>query len=86
MKQLFRTIKIIIDYEPLYFVFALPQLLVSSALPLLYVYFPKLFIEQLTNRDDYIEIVKCILLYCGILLFLNLINLILSNKTSFRAL
>ena len=85
MIQVFKTIKIIkiiFDYEPLYFVFSLPQLLVSSVLPLLYVYFPKLFIEKLTNKDDYIEVIKCILLYCGILLFLNLINLILSNKTS----
>lgn len=86
MKQIRRTIKIIkiiFEYEPLYFAFSVPQLLVSSVLPLLYVYFPKLFIEQLTNKSDYIDIAKCILLYCSILLFLNAVNLILSNKTSF---
>lgn len=83
MKQICRTIKslkIIFGYEPLYFVFSLPQILISALLPLLYVYFPKLFIELLMNKNDYGDVVRYILLYCGTLLLLNLINSYFTNK------
>ena len=79
-----KIFKIISKYEPLYFVLTLPQILLSSILPLLYVYFPKLFIEQLTNGNDYSEIVKTVLLYIGILLVINIMNLFLSNKGDFH--
>lgn len=85
MKRIHKAMKItkiILETEPLYFVFSLPKIIVTSVLPLLYVYFPKLFISRLINNSNYRETVKCILLYCAILLFLNAVNSFLSSKAS----
>jgi ABC-type siderophore export system fused ATPase/permease subunit len=78
-------IKIIAKYEPSYLLFALPQIIINSILPLLYVYAPKLIIEKLTNGNVYSEVVRVILIYCGILLILNLTNQILSAKSGLAA-
>ena len=75
--------RIIGKYEPLYLVFVVPSILISSLLTILYVYFPKLFIEQLTNGNTYREIAKLILIYIGILLILNGFKAFLSNKITF---
>ena len=75
--------RIIGKYEPLYLVFVVPSILISSLLTILDVYFPKLFIEQLTNGNTYGDIAKLIFIYIGILLILNGIKAFLSNKITF---
>lgn len=83
--SLVRLFKIIYKYEPLYLVFTIPQTLLSSISPIIYVYFPKLFIEQLTSDNNYSKIVKIILVYIVILVVLNILNIFLSNKSTFYA-
>lgn len=78
-----KLFKMIGRYEPLYMVLMLPKILLSAVLPILYVYFPKLFIEKLTNGEDYRTIIQTVLLYVSILLVVNMTNSVLSNKTSF---
>jgi len=79
-------IKIIAKYEPLYLLFALPQMILNAILPLLYVYFPRLIIEQLTiNENTYASVIKIISIYACILLFINLVNVFLKNKSGMRA-
>lgn len=75
-------IKLIRSYEPQYLFFALIQIIVNSALPILYVYFPKLFIEKLTDGCRFSETAKLICLYAAVLLILNLVNSFLKNKIS----
>lgn len=71
--------------EPAYLLFALPQVLINSGVPLLYVYFPKLFIEQLTLARPFESVAKSIGIYIGILLISNIVNSFLLNKSSFYA-
>lgn len=71
--------------EPAYLIFALPQVIVNSGLPLLHVYFPKLFIEQLTLARPFESVAKSIGIYIGILLITNTVNSFFSNKSSFYA-
>lgn len=82
---LIEIVKIIGKYEPLYFVFALPQVILSAALPLLYVYAPKLIIEKLADGSPYVDIVKVIAIYAGILLVINIIKTYLGNESSLCA-
>lgn len=77
-----KIFKIISRYEPIYIILTIPQIIISSILPLAYVYFPKLFIEQLTSGDGYNIILKSILLYIVLLLGLNGINAFISNRIS----
>lgn len=81
----FGIIRIIAKYEPSYLFWSLPQIILNAALPLLYVYAPKLIIEKLTDGSPYTDIVRVILLYCSALLILNLVNKILSGKSGFAA-
>ena len=78
-------IKIISKHEPLYLLYALPQIVLNAALPLLYVYFPKLIIEQLTSDNPYSSVIKTITIYGCILLFINAANVFLKNKSDMRA-
>ena len=78
-------IKIIAEHEPVYLLLALPQILQNAALPLLYVYFPRLIIEQLTSNNTYRDVVKTISIYVFILLVINVINVFLKNKSGMRA-
>jgi len=78
-------IKIIARHEPLYLVYALPQIAINAALPLLYVYFPRVIIEQLTNGNPYSDVVRVIVTYGCILLSIHLTNAFLKNKSDMRA-
>lgn len=78
-------IRIIAKHEPLYLICALPQIVLNAALPLLYVYFPKLIIEELTGGSPYGDVIRTIAIYGGILLFINLANAYLKNKSGMRA-
>lgn len=77
-----RTVKIISQYEPLYFILTIPKIIISAVLPLINVYFPKIFIEQLTSNDNYITILKKIISYILILLCLNGAHTVITNKIS----
>lgn len=81
----FKIIKVFAHYEPLYLVFSFPQIVLTAMLPLLYVYFPKLFIEQMTSGKAYIDIAKKILSYAIILLVINLAKSIMENQSGFYA-
>ena len=88
MNKLFaplEIIKIIAKHEPLYLLYALPQMILNAALPLLYVYFPMLIIERLTSDYSYGDIIKTIAIFCGVLLFINAANVFLRNKSGMRA-
>ncbi len=78
-------IKIIAKHEPYYLFYALPQIVLNAVLPLLYVYFPKLIIEQLTGGNSYSNIIKTITTYVCILLFINTANIYLQNKSGMCA-
>lgn len=80
----FEIIKIIYKFEPLYLVFAFPQIIIKAILPLLYIYFPKLIIEQLTDpQSQYQDILITIFTFGGILLLLNIANSFLKNKSDY---
>ncbi len=81
IKVPFDIIKIIIKFEPKYLLFALPQIIFNAVLPVLYIYFPKLIIELLTSSASYVDILYAIAIYVVIILFINLINTYLSNKS-----
>ena len=76
----FELVKIIARFEPLYLLYALPQIILTAALPILYVYFPKLIIQELTSHNSYSYIIKVITLYACILLSINIANVFLNNK------
>jgi len=76
--------KIIAKHEPLYMVYVLPQIIFNAALPLLYVYFPRLIIEQLTS-ENYNDVIRVITLYVCILLFINISNVFMKNKSEMHA-
>lgn len=78
-------IKIIAKHEPLYLICALPQIALNAVLPLLYVYFPKLIIEELTSGNPYSDTAKTIAIYGVILLLINITNIFLQNKSGMRA-
>ncbi|MCL1793949.1 MAG: ABC transporter ATP-binding protein/permease [Oscillospiraceae bacterium] len=78
-------IKIIAKHEPLYLFYALPQIVLNAFLPLLYVYFPKLIIEHLTSKNPYSDVIKTITIYGCILLFINITNVFLKNKSGMRS-
>ena len=78
-------IKIIAKHEPLYLIYALPQIILNAVLPILYVYFPKLIIEELTSGNPYGGVARTIMIYGCILLFINITNAYLKNKSDMRA-
>lgn len=84
-------VRIIAKYEPVYLVWSFPQILLNAALPLLYVYAPKLIIEKLTDISQctdgspYTDVLRVILTYCGVLLAVNIVNQYLSGKSGFAA-
>ena len=80
-----KIVKIIAKYEPSYLFWSLPQIIINSIIPLLYVYAPKLVIEKLTDGSAYSEIARVIIIYCGILLLLNILNKVMSNKSGLAA-
>lgn len=78
-----RIIKIIWKYEPFYILLSFINMLFIAVLPLISVYFPKIILQQITDGYKYSEIIITVLVYCGIILFINLISNIISNKCNF---
>lgn len=85
LKSPIEIVKIITKYEPRYFAFSIPQIMINVVLTLLAVYFPKLIIEQLTNRLPYSSIANTVLLYIMLLLALTVIDRVLANKRALYA-
>lgn len=83
--QSFQAIKIIFDYEPRYFFYVIPEILLSGMLPLLLVYFPKLIIDAIINQPTYIDVIKVILIYGSLLFIMNGLKITLSNRSSLYA-
>ena len=81
----YKIINIIFTNEPIYLLFSLLQVIINSSLPLLYIYFPKLFIEQLTSAQPFEAIAKSIVVYTSVLLSANVADAVFSNKSSFYA-
>lgn len=77
---IFKTIG---KYEPLYMICSFPQAILTAVQALLTAYFPKRFIEQLTERESHGDIAKTILLYALLLLLVSMANLLLKNKCEF---
>ena len=88
-QRLLRTpleiVKIIAEYEPTYFAFSVPQIIVSAFLTLAAVYFPKLIIERLMGGQSYSASLSVILGYATVLLLLKVGEVVLRNKSSLRA-
>ena len=78
-----RIFVLIGHYEPLFFLCIIPQIILSSITPILSVYFPKRFIEQLTGGKTYGEIVQSILLFFGMILLAETLRSFLSNKKAY---
>lgn len=78
-------LKLISRYQPSYIWWSMPQIIISSLLPLLYVYAPKLIIEKLTNKSPYPEILSIIITYSAVLLLLLAANKVLSSKSTFAS-
>ena len=93
MKRLFsklkssgKIIKIIFKFEPIFVIFSFIQIFIKIALPFLNVYFPKLFIELLLNQSiEYFDVAKYILFYAAILIILNVLNSIITNRLNLHA-
>lgn len=88
MKKLTAPVRImqtIARLSPEYFMYFLPEIAVSSALPLLTVYAPKLIIEVLTAGGGYGQILTIVLWYGAALLFLNLASGFLGKKSGYAA-
>lgn len=77
-------IKIIKKYEPLYLILMIPRIIISSILPVLIVYFPKLIIDRLiADEIDYKEIFNVVIIYILILLVTRVIQVYLQSRMSF---
>lgn len=86
IKSPVKIIKIIGKFEPLFLFYSIPQILIKSILPLLYVYFPKVLIGYLTTANIlYSKIATTIIIYVLVLLILNILNAILKNKMDLHA-
>lgn len=77
------VISLIFKYSPGYFIFFIPQVIISSFLPLLYVYVPKLIIEALTDGKLYYNIFTIIIVFCAIALTLNLAINCINKKVNY---
>lgn len=85
MKKIFAPVciyKIILKYEPSYFVWSFLNVFTSSLLPVLYVYAPKLILEALTLKRKFKEVLCIILIYGTLLLLFNILNTLFVNKSS----
>ena len=77
----FKVLRMIAKNEPGYVFFSIPHLLLSSVLTLLAVYFPKHFIEQLENRQDFPSIATSVGIYIGILIMIQSADAFFVHKT-----
>lgn len=79
------VIHLILRIEASYFWWTLPLIFIVPALSVVTVYVPKFILEKLTQDFSFRSIVLTIVLYCGILLILRLIQNFLTAKSSLAA-
>lgn len=84
-KSPIEIIKIIKKYEPKYLLAAIPQIFLGAILPLLYVYYPKLIIDELTSNVTYFVIGRTISTFGVLLLSVTLCNGYLKDKSQYHA-
>ena len=85
IRILLAILRLIAEKEPSYLLWSLPQIITNSALSLLAVYVPKRILETLTGISTFEKIVQVILFYSMLLLFLEIINNYLSNRSNLSA-
>jgi len=74
-----KTLKIIWKIKPSYVIVYSIKVIVEVAISLSIIYFPKLIIESLINKEPSKDLVKIILLYGSVFLFLNLVKQTCTN-------
>ncbi|GHV11294.1 hypothetical protein FACS1894219_02230 [Clostridia bacterium] len=84
LKVSFEIVIIIAKHEPLYLLFYVPQVLINSLLPLLYVYAPKLIIDSLTE-GEFTDTLAVVCVYSALLLVLNVVKNWFGEKIGFLA-
>ena len=80
-----RLFKLIAQLEPAYLWLSLPQIALTSVLPMLTVVFPRVILDALMSHTPYTDIAKTIALYGGLLLAMYLINSLLKHQTRYCA-
>lgn len=81
----FEILRLIGGKAPTYLLFAIPQIVTGSVLPLLAVYVPKRILETLTDGRAFGEMVQTILFYSMLLFFLKALDMIFSNRSNLAA-
>lgn len=69
IKILYAILRLIVEKEPSYLLWSVPQIITNSALSLLAVYVPKRILETLTGISTFEKIVQVILFYSLLLFF-----------------
>ncbi len=85
MKILHAILRLIAEKEPSYLLWSVPQIITNSALSLLTVYVPKRILETLTGISTFEKMVQVILFYSLLLLFWEMINHYLSDRSNLAA-
>lgn len=85
LKIPFKIHKLLISYAPAYLWWTIPQITVSSLLPLAAVYVPKQILESLTDGASFGQTINVILLNCGLLLFLRVLETFFAARSEFAA-
>ncbi|MDE6169407.1 MAG: hypothetical protein K2G28_13230, partial [Acetatifactor sp.] len=67
-------------YQPSYYVCMIPLILVSSAIPLVGVWMPRMIIEYLTTEREYGDVLLMISLYIVVLSAANVVKNILTHQ------
>lgn len=67
------VVSIIARYEPLYLLVIIPQIILDAILPILYVYFPKIIIQELMNKSEYNIILDVIITYGIVLIIIKVV-------------
>lgn len=85
LKKPLEIIKIIARFEPWYFVFSVPQILLSCIITVATIYYPKQIIECLTSGKNYTSVINVILQYGFVMIILKITDVILKSKSNFLA-
>ncbi len=83
--SLLLVLRVFWRFERGYLVFFFLSVIVSAILPILYVYYPKTFIQALLDKEPFSYVLKRILEYGVILLILNLLKTFFENRKALTA-
>ncbi|MDD4593090.1 MAG: ABC transporter ATP-binding protein [Parabacteroides sp.] len=85
MKKFYSTIRMIHITEPPFLIWMPAQIIISSIIPILTVYAPKLIIEALIGGKPFSDVLHTVLLYGALLLVLHFMNTYLENRSKLSA-